>query len=39
VQKIEGTAAQGVRMPFGGAPLDAAAIAAIRQWITSGAAM
>jgi hypothetical protein len=39
VQKIEGTAAQGVRMPFGGTPLDAATIAAIRQWIANGAAM
>jgi mono/diheme cytochrome c family protein len=39
VQKIEGTAAVGVRMPFGGTPLDAATIAAIRQWIANGAAM
>jgi hypothetical protein len=39
VQKIEGTAAVGVRMPATGVPLDAAAIAAIRQWITNGAAM
>ena len=39
VQKIEGTAAQGVRMPAGGAALDAATIAAIRQWITDGATM
>jgi hypothetical protein len=39
VQKIEGTAAVGVRMPAGGAALDAATIAAIRQWITNGATM
>ena len=39
VQKIEGTAAMGVRMPAGGAPLDAATIAAIRLWITNGATM
>ena len=38
VAKIEGTAAVGVRMPAGGAALDAATIAAIRQWITNGAA-
>jgi hypothetical protein len=39
VQKIEGTAAVGVRMPATGVPLNAASIAAIRQWITNGAAM
>ncbi len=39
VQKIEGTAAVGARMPAGGAPLDAATIAAIRQWIANGATM
>jgi hypothetical protein len=39
VQKIEGTAAVGVRMPATGVALDAASIAAIRQWITIGAAM
>jgi hypothetical protein len=37
VQKIEGSAAGGARMPFGGAPLDPAVIADIRQWITNGA--
>ena len=35
IQKIEGNA--GVRMPFGGAALDPAIIAEIRQWITDGA--
>lgn len=38
VQKIEGTAAQGARMPLGQAPLDAATIAAIRAWVAAGAA-
>jgi hypothetical protein len=38
VQKVEGTAAVGGRMPLGGAPLPADTIAAIRQWITDGAA-
>jgi hypothetical protein len=38
VQKLEGTAAQGVQMPAGGTPLDAGTIAAIRQWIANGAA-
>ena len=37
IQKIEGTAAVGERMPLGGAALPAATIAAIRQWITDGA--
>jgi hypothetical protein len=37
VQKLEGTAAVGERMPFGGGPLDPALIADIRQWITDGA--
>jgi hypothetical protein len=37
VQKLEGTAG-GAQMPLGGAPLDATEIAAIRQWITDGAA-
>ena len=37
VQKIEGTAAVGGRMPLGGEPLSADTIAAIRQWITDGA--
>jgi mono/diheme cytochrome c family protein len=37
VQKIEGTAASGARMPFGGAPLPQSTIDAIRQWITNGA--
>ena len=35
VQKIEGNA--GARMPLGGAPLDAAVIAQIRDWISNGA--
>ena len=37
VQKIEGTAAVGGRMPLGRAPLTAAQIALIRQWISEGA--
>jgi hypothetical protein len=37
VQKLEGTAAAGARMPLGGAPLDQATIDAIRQWIADGA--
>ncbi len=38
IQKVEGTAAGGSRMPFGGAALDPAVIAEMRQWITNGAA-
>jgi hypothetical protein len=38
VQKIEGTAAVGGRMPLGGSPLPDETIEAIRQWITDGAA-
>jgi hypothetical protein len=37
VQKIEGHAAVGAQMPFGGPPLPAATIAVIRQWISDGA--
>jgi hypothetical protein len=37
VHKIEGTQAAGQRMPLGAAPLSQAEIAAIRQWITTGA--
>src|SRR5688500_11954272 len=37
VQKIEGTASVGARMPLGGPNLSAEEIAAIRQWITDGA--
>lgn len=37
VQKLEGTAAVGGRMPLGGAPLSNATIMAIRQWISDGA--
>lgn len=38
VQKLEGTAAVGERMPFGSPdPLDPAVIAQIRQWISDGA--
>ena len=37
VQKIEGHAAVGGQMPLGGAPLPAATIAVIRQWISDGA--
>jgi hypothetical protein len=38
VQKIEGAAAVGGRMPLNGPPLSTEAVAAIRQWITDGAA-
>jgi hypothetical protein len=37
IQKIEGTAAVGGRMPLGGPALPQATIDAIRQWITNGA--
>lgn len=38
VQKLEGRAAVGVRMPFGGPYLDDTTIAVVRQWIAAGAA-
>ena len=37
IQKLEGHAAVGARMPFGGPYLSGADIAVIRQWITEGA--
>jgi len=37
VQKLEGSAAVGARMPLGGPYLDAATLAVIRQWIADGA--
>jgi hypothetical protein len=37
IQKLEGTAAVGSRMPLNQPPLPAATIAVIRQWITNGA--
>jgi hypothetical protein len=37
IQKLEGTAAEGAQMPFGGAPLEQAVIDGIRQWIADGA--
>jgi hypothetical protein len=37
VQKLEGTAAVGGRMPLNGPPLSADVIAVIRQWIAAGA--
>ena len=37
VQKVEGTAASGARMPLGGGVLDQAVINDIRQWISDGA--
>ena len=37
VQKLEGNAAVGARMPLGGPFLDAATIAVVRQWIAAGA--
>ena len=39
IQKIEGTAAVGGRMPLNGPPLPAETIAVIRQWITDGASL
>lgn len=38
VQKLEGHAAVGARMPLGGPYLDASTVTLIRQWITAGAA-
>lgn len=38
LQKVSGTAAVGGRMPLGGPPLPDDVIAALRQWITDGAA-
>jgi len=37
IQKIEGHAAVGARMPFGGPYLDDATIALMRQWVSQGA--
>lgn len=37
IQKLEGHASVGARMPLGGPYLDSATIAVIRQWITDGA--
>ncbi len=37
IQKLEGHAAVGAQMPFGGPYLSSATIAFIRQWITNGA--
>ncbi|MGH8175297.1 MAG: hypothetical protein ACREV5_03425 [Steroidobacter sp.] len=37
IQKLEGTAAVGARMPLNGSPLPAETIAVIRQWILAGA--
>ena len=37
IQKIEGTASSGGRMPLNGSPLAASVIATMRQWITDGA--
>ncbi len=37
IQKLEGTAAVGARMPLNGTPLSTANIATIRQWISDGA--
>ncbi len=38
IQKLEGRAAVGARMPLGGPYLDQATIDVIRQWIANGAA-
>lgn len=37
VQKLDGTAAVGARMPLNGIPLDPSEIAVIREWIANGA--
>ena len=37
IQKIEGHASVGARMPYGGPYLDAATVSTIRQWIANGA--
>jgi hypothetical protein len=37
IHKLEGTAAEGEQMPFGGTPLEQAVIDDIRQWIADGA--
>jgi hypothetical protein len=37
VQKLEGHAAVGARMPLGGPYLDANSMTLIRQWINNGA--
>jgi hypothetical protein len=37
IQKLEGHAAVGAQMPYGGPPLSADVIAVIRQWIADGA--
>jgi hypothetical protein len=37
IQKLEGTAPVGGRMPLGGSPLPAETIAVVRQWILEGA--
>lgn len=37
IQKLQGIAAVGARMPFGGPYLSGSTIAVIRQWITDGA--
>lgn len=37
IQKLEGTAGGGARMPLNGTPLPAADVSVIRQWITDGA--
>lgn len=37
IQKLEGTAASGQRMPLNGTPLSQTTIDVVRQWITAGA--
>jgi hypothetical protein len=37
IQKLEGTAAVGARMPLNGIPLEPSEIAVIREWIANGA--
>jgi hypothetical protein len=37
IQKVEGTAAVGVRMPFGGSALPNELIQLLRDWVSAGA--
>jgi len=37
IRKLEGTAAEGARMPLGGSPIPQATIDFVRQWISDGA--
>lgn len=37
IRKVEGTQAEGMRMPVGGAPLDGQFVQQLRAWIAAGA--